>query len=394
MELKRQIEKKVLAAYPYSAPMLVIRACGVFPVYVQGEVATSNIVFMWGLSRLAELWSGVTPYASTRDVKVADEKGTSTSYDLFKFWRYGDLSQNPYLKPSQRVSIGKYDRLVTVTGEVHRPGSYQILPGEGLDAVLNRYGEGITDKGNPDGVTITRLKSALSEQGEFINLQVKQGSELALQNLDMIAVSSKIDWLPSVYFEGAIGAKGDEAAGVAASNRINYPFFTGEMLSNAVFALRNSFTPVSDLRKAYLIRGSTGVRLPIDLAKFITDHDFSDDLKLEKNDYIIIPFRQYFITVGGAVMIPGRYPYVPDRTWKYYVNLAGGIDSDRNANNVIRITDSADKVRSEDVMIQPEDKIYVPANSALHFLTQISGIVSLAVSTLTLFLSLKSIIGF
>jgi len=92
-------------------------------------------------------------------------------------------------------------------------------------------------------------------------------------------------------------------------------------------------------------------------------------------------------------MLPGRYPYVPDRTWKYYVNLAGGIDSDRNANNAIRITDSADKPRREDVMIQPEDKIFVPANSVLHFLLQFSGIISLAVSTLTLFLSLRSLLG-
>ena len=64
-------------------------------------------------------------------------------------------------------------------------------------------------------------------------------------------------------------------------------------------------------------------------------------------DTLIIPFRQYLISVAGAVMDPGRYPYIPDRTWEYYIGLAGGFVNEKNMREVVKIRDINGKNRSD-----------------------------------------------
>ena len=70
VDLRKAVEKKVLEAYPLSAPQLIIASCGLFPVYTQGEVKKSSTTYCWGLSRLSSLWGGVTAYASSRSVLI------------------------------------------------------------------------------------------------------------------------------------------------------------------------------------------------------------------------------------------------------------------------------------------------------------------------------------
>ena len=55
------------------------------------------------------------------------------------------------------------------------------------------------------------------------------------------------------------------------------------------------------------------------------DANFYSDFELEENDILRIPFKQLFVIVSVAVNQPGKYPYIPDRTYDYYVNLAGGL---------------------------------------------------------------------
>jgi protein involved in polysaccharide export with SLBB domain len=64
------------------------------------------------------------------------------------------------------------------------------------------------------------------------------------------------------------------------------------------------------------------------------------------------------VTVAGSVMVPGRYPYIPDRAWDYYVALAGGFIRERNSFESVTIKDiSGKKLRKEDMIVPvlPDD---------------------------------------
>ncbi len=86
---------------------------------------------------------------------------------------------------------------------------------------------------------------------------------------------------------------------------------------------------------------------------------------------------------------PGRYPYIPKRTWEYYVGLAGGFDTDRNSGQKIEIYDvKSNKVAIAGREIQPEDNIVAESNSFTYNMMKISSILSSVLSLTVLIISI------
>ena len=367
----------------------VVIPFGAFEVFVTGEATKSSFVKISGLTRLRQAVEPfLTTYSSIRAVNVVSPSGDTASYDLFRADRYGELSQDPFLRPGDRVVIGRLQRAVTVVGEVERPGIYQLLPGDGLVQLLEVYGGGLTDKADPTRLLLTRLLQAEDSAGERRNLSYASSRTFTLVNRDTILVRPEQDLLPVAFFEGAVNAaiaSKDATVSLGIMNKYAYRFFPGETLSAAVRANEKNFSAEADLQFAYIVR--SGSRTPIDLSRYLYDRSAKDDQPLVAGDQIVIPFRQYFITVGGAVKIPGRYPYVPDRDWTYYVGLAGGVDVDRNAGNERRVLDLSGKTRAPGSALQPEDSIILASNSFLYGLGQTSAILSTTVSIITLVLT-------
>jgi protein involved in polysaccharide export with SLBB domain len=100
------------------------------------------------------------------------------------------------------------------------------------------------------------------------------------------------------------------------------------------------------------------------------DPEYRSEFTVEENDILIIPFRQYFINVAGAVVTPGRYPYIPDRTWDYYIALAGGFNPERNTRETVDMVDISGRKLGKDDVITPETVITARANSFLYRFNQ------------------------
>ncbi|MEW6565363.1 MAG: SLBB domain-containing protein [Spirochaetota bacterium] len=389
LALSSQIQERVLKAYPLSSPQLYISSVGIFPVKLVGEVARTKEVYVWALTRLSSLLNGnLTTYSSTRDVMVRNERGEERQYDLFKASRYGVLEQDPYVRRGDTIIINRVERQVTISGEVRRPGTYQLVKGENLASLIEQYGMGFTEKADATRVEITRYVDGKDKSGEKIQVNYKD-EDIPIQNRDVIVVGSTQDLLPVLFIEGAIQtSKGGEAEG---SNRILHQFVKGETLGKAIRSHRNELNQVADLEHAYITRNSS--KIPVNLQKFLFEKDFTDDIVLEPNDVLTIPFQQFFVTVSGAVKSPGRYPYIPDRTWRYYVSLAGGIDEERNVGEKIIVTDMSDNPLPKDGIIPPEAKIKVPNNSFLYYFGRYSPIVTTMLSIISTTISILLISG-
>ena len=168
-ELKAQIERKILEYYPQSSPSLIITSTGLFPITITGEVTQSDIITIWGLTRLSEVVAALsTRYSSFRDIVVQNAKGKNEVFDLFPAIRDGDFSQNPYLKPLDIIIVNKAERLVKVTGEVRRPGTYGLLTGEGLKELIGIYGDGALASAQTDRVVMTRKASEAKPGSESL----------------------------------------------------------------------------------------------------------------------------------------------------------------------------------------------------------------------------------
>jgi len=387
--LSSEINERVLKAYPLSSPQLYISSVGIFPVKMMGEVVQAKEVYVWALTRLSSLLNkNLTAYSSIRDVTVRNERGEERQYDLFKADRYGALEENPYVRRGDTIIVNRVERLVTISGEVRRPGTYQLLKGENLASLIEQYGMGFTEKADATRLEITRYVDGKDISGEKIQVNYKDG-DIPIQNRDVVVVRSAQDLLPLFIIEGAI--RTGEGASVEGSNRILHQFIKGETLGQAIRSHRDELNQVADLEHAYITRNSS--KIPVNLGKFLFDKDFSDDIVLEPNDVLTIPFKQFFVTVSGAVKSPGRYPYIPDRTWRYYVSLAGGIDEERNTGEKIIVTDLADNPLPKDGIIPPEAKIKVVSNSFLYYFGRYSPIVTTMLSIISTTISILLISG-
>jgi len=212
-------------------------------------------------------------------------------------------------------------------------------------------------------------------------LDYASASTSLLANADTVSVSAAQELLPVVYFEGALGV-GVNGEAPQAAQRLPFTFYPGETLSSAVQKLRPQFSAVSDLQSSYIQRGEE--RIAVDINKLLYGKDFSADKPLVSGDTVIVPFRQFFVSVAGAVKTPGRYPYVPDRGWDYYVNLAGGIDESKNSGQRLTILSVSGQKQPKSGIIQPEDSIMVAQNSLLYYFGEVAPIITSIVSVATL----------
>ena len=368
----------------------IVIPSGSLDVFVTGEVTKSTWVNTAALTHLSSVIGPLlTRYSSTRDVEVTSSGGEKRSFDLFKAERYGLIENDPFLKPGDTVTVRSAERIVTIAGEVRRPGRYQLLAGEGLKDLVEVYGDGFTENANPARLTLTRAPSTGESVGSMMPFDYAAAAKVELEDFDTVTVAPITELLPVAWFEGALGV-GINGEDPQAAKRIPYTFVPGETLSHATQALRAQFSAVSDLALSYIIRGRD--HLPVDLTNFLYNRDFSADVALQAGDIVIVPFRQFFVSVSGAVKLPGRYPYVPDRDWRYYIGLAGGFDKDKNSGDKITIqTVDGRSMARNGRFIEPEDTIVAASNDFFFNLGKISVALSSILSILSVILYISKL---
>jgi protein involved in polysaccharide export with SLBB domain len=395
LQLKSQVETIVSNNYPLSGVQFVLTQPAAFRVYVRGEViAAAEVSSVWALSRLSSVLGAkvLTPGASLRDITIRGANGQEKTYDLFKASRFGDLTQDPYLRPGDTITVSRAERIVVIDGAVERPGTYQLLAGENLNELIEGYGNGFTDLADQTRVEIVRYVNGESVAGNKIFLTNDDlHYNFVLQNYDEVFVPENRQLQPVIFVEGAVGVGTEDGAAPTISTKLTVPFSQGEYYSTLVRRNQEWFSAVSDTRNAYIVRGE--VHIPINLNPMLYDTSFHSEVLLQPDDTLVIPFRQYFVTVAGAVVNPGRYPYIPDREWDYYIALAGGFVAERNVRQVITITDISGKIQSKTDTITPEAIITAETNAPLYYFNQIAPIITTVLSIISTTITLLALIA-
>ena len=394
LELKDQVIKIVQKNYPMGGVQFVLTAPAVFTVEITGEVLKTAEKKVWALVRLSSfIDDNYTDYSSLRKITVQSDDGSSKVYDLFKASRYGDLTQDPFLRPGDRIVVTKMERKVFVDGAVKRPGVYELLDGENLKSLIDLYGDGFTPFSDLSRIELSRFVNDKDSYGEKIYLNKEDyEKDFNLVCYDSVTVSSLIDLSPHVFVEGAVQELPDDSAlkagagvvagtAVNASKKLSFSFSEGE--DYAFFIRKNKaiLTEVSDLENAYILRD--GEKIALNLLPVLYDASYYAKIEMKNNDTLLIPFKQFFVSVSGAVYLPGRYPYIPDRTWDYYIGLAGGFIKEKNAGDAIVITDVNGKKHKKSEFIKPEMTIEAKSNSGLYYFNQYAPIVTTVLSAVS-----------
>ena len=360
-------------------------------ILVTGEVTTVVEKEAWPLKRLSEVISDcMTSYSSTRNIVVTNVEGESKTYDLFKAKRFGDMENNPYIRAGETVTINRISRKVTISGSVERPGTYELLEGENLKTLVTYYANGLTEQADTTRMEVLRYLDTDIKTGQKIYLnQSVMEEDFGLVCYDQVSIPSYESLKPVIFVEGAVNVSTGDGTQQDASNRIPVRFNVGTNYAQFVRGNIGLFSAVSDTENAYIIR--KGEIIPINVSEMLYDANFYSDFELEENDILRIPFKQLFVIVSGAVNQPGKYPYIPDRTYDYYVNLAGGFVTEKNTGDAVKIVDiNGEKLNKKDY-ITPETIIDAKSNSFLYFFNQYAPIVTTLLSTIGTVLSVIAV---
>lgn len=393
VQLRQQVEDVVNRNYPMGGVQFFILTPSTFKVVVKGEVKSTQIKQTWALNRLSSLLDEriLTDSASKRFITVVSKNGKSTTYDLFKANRDGDLTQNPYLRPEDTIIIPKYERKVTVSGAVERPESYELSEGENFKTLIEKYAGGLTYRADRSRTEISRNFDAVGSSGKKIYLKESVFEEdYTLLDNDSVFISSYDDFLQVVFLEGAVGVA-QENTTLESSNKLSIDFSEGENYAFFIRRNRDVFSGVSDLQNSYIRRGNEII--PINLEEILYDSSSSSSLIVTSYDTIIVPFRQLFVTVSGAVKVPGRFPYVPDRTYEYYIGLAGGFDKDQNNNDAVKIYDINMNAYSKEKFITPESTITAQTTAFSYYFNKYAPVVTTVLSAVSTTISVLAACG-
>ena len=402
LQLKNMVTGIVQKNYPMGGVQFVLTSPATFRVTITGEVVKTVQKNAWALTRLSTfIKESFTDYSSSRNIKIVSESGEEKTYDLFLADRKGDLSQDPYLRPGDKIVVNRITRRVALNGAVERPGVYELLDGENLKKLIDYYGNGFESLADLSRIELYRSVTGNHDSGEKLYLNEQSYvDDFKLICYDEITISTFEDLKPVVFVEGAVTNTNTNIntvtdtntnTNLVASTKIAMRFNNGEDYAFFVRNNKDMFTDVSDLENAYILRGSETI--PVDLSKMLYDATYYSKIEIKYNDRLIVPFKQFFVTVSGAVYSPGRYPYIPDRTWDYYVGLAGGFIKEKNKMDAVTIIDINGKKHKKTEFILPEMTIDAKANSGLYYFNQYAPVITTILSAVSTSISVLAVTG-
>jgi len=173
--------------------------------------------------------------------------------------------------------VGQQPVLITISGEVVKPGRYYVQPGTRLNDVVTQAG-GLTRDAFPYASVITR-QSVKAQQKESFDRAVKD-MELLLSTQPLVSVN-----------RAQLATAGNQALIQSVVQKMQDREPNGRLIFNL---------PV------------TATQLP-------------SDLIVENNDAVYVPSRPVTVGVFGAVPTPASFAYSEDKTIGDFVETAGGI---------------------------------------------------------------------
>ncbi len=276
---------------------------------------TYDVPSLYSVYAVLSQAGGPTNLGSFRNIELVRNSKVIRTIDLYRLLAKGDQSDNLRLIDNDVIRIPAYQTRVELSGQVKRPGLYEVIPSESFADIL-AFAGGFDDTAYTASVKVIR----------------KGDKEREVKDL------------PSSNYNSFMPAVGDQFVVNRIlnrySNRVNingavfrpdmYELKPGMKISDLI-ALADGPAEDAFLDRGILIRQRedlTKEMMSVNLLKII-QKDPAHDLLLKKEDELlvssIIDLRDSLkVTLQGEVRIPGEYHFVEGMTLKALILHAGG----------------------------------------------------------------------
>lgn len=374
-------------------------------VYVTGLVRTPGLVTVPVLSRLSSALGqtgGVLPEGSSRRITITRTGEKLQTVDLYQFYNRGDLKANPRLKAGDVINVPPLGQLVTIEGAVHKPGNYEVLPGETLDDLLF-WAHGITANAALNKASIAHWLTDLASDRKEQPLDLSKSSVRAtkLQNRDRVYIpTNTLTYIPmertKVHVQGLVNSPG------------YYTLTIGQTLRD-LFAQAGGPKADAGLREVKIYHkalsgiAAEGPSKVINAYKLLYENDESQNVELKDGDLVVVPSNKLpvedsVVNVQGLVGKPGRVPYRVGYKLSDYLNAAGGPEAKANLREVVvtragkRMKVDLHKVMREgrteaDIEMHEGDIVFVP--EAFFYVANAQDVVNMVLAALAVWAAVR-----
>ncbi|WP_207508888.1 polysaccharide biosynthesis/export family protein [Telluribacter humicola] len=302
-------------------------------VFVTGEVVNPGSYQLSSLSSAFNalfLAGGPNELGTFRDVRVVRNGKVVSRMDLYDLLMNGTAKGDIRLQDNDNIIVGVYKERIDLTGEVKRPGIFELLPEENL-ATLLEYAGGFSDNAYTERVRVYRVTP---RERRIIEVREPGFGSFDLKSGDEVEVQVVLD-----RFENLVSIQGS----------VMRP---GEYSIDSNPTLKTLIKNADGLREdAFTGRGSI-IRTNDDLSVQNISFNVADiingtveDIELKKMDVVAITSKfdlaePAYVHIQGEVNTPntgtgeGIYPYMANMTLEDLILKAGGFKESAKASQV------------------------------------------------------------
>ena len=351
-----------------------------------------------------------------RTVKLT-RNGQSKTYDLLRFYRLGDDSQNPFLKDGDIVWVGAVQDFVNISGSVFQAGDVQFVEGDKLKDILG-FASGTPYSADLSAVKIYRyaadrvsfevLSLDLLGNPSLYNHAMQAGDRIVIPTIQQQQNPRKVNVIGQVRNPGEYLIK-DNSSLAEILRQAGWVTNKGDLEKIVCFnsnlhekpspylnqLMTRSMSDMTPLEYSYLRTNLQQLKgkYSIDTAKFAASEGKEADLILHDGDTIYVPELIHMVWVSGQVRNPGLIPWVEGKDWDYYIAQAGGYNNNRKhgKGRIIR-GESGNWVKpGKDVQIWAGDTVFIPNQTDRALWTDIKEGITLVSSLVTIIVGLRAL---
>jgi protein involved in polysaccharide export with SLBB domain len=365
-ETRALLKSAVARSYPRLSFDVALAVPRTFIVHVASGVMNPGAYRAVATDRLSSVLAfagGTLPTASRRRVEIRRRDGSMLHADLARYALDGDVRNNPRLLEGDVVLVPFEALAATIEGAVNRPGRYELVDSKDLAELVDIAGGLSGSATRREAMTLVRRSSEDRRVAERLPFG-PDGTlpAVTLRHDDLVRVPDVSELQRFVRVRGAIASAtplpptGVVPDDPAASPRL--PFVEGETVRQ-LLRRAGGPGPLADLQGAYLLRGSE--RIPVDLHAIVMLNDLRQDVPVQLDDVLVVPFRRSNVFVKGAVFTPGPHPYDPGHGIDHYIALAGGATRFAAGRNKVRLITADGKALKydRDLVVPPGASIVV-----------------------------------
>jgi protein involved in polysaccharide export with SLBB domain len=306
-------------------------------VHLLGEV---NVPGTYTLSSFATVFNalyasgGPTINGSFRNVELIRNNAVVAVLDIYDFLMYGKQDNNIRLEDQDVIKVNPYVSRVDLTGEVKRPGLYELTRDENMDDAL-LYSGGFSDKAYQKTLTVYRNTDT---EREILNVNKEDFGTFSMQDGDSIPVAPILKRFENrITINGAVYRPGEYS--------LSDGLTLNELISRAEGLREDAF-----LNRALIYRTREDLSLeiiPVNLRAIINNET---SFTLVKEDVVsvasIFDLREdYFVEINGEINHEGIFPYMENTSLEDIIVMAGGLKESASLAKV----EVARRIKSGDV---------------------------------------------